>query len=90
MKLHKDVLVIAKWLICLDSLVYGKATLHLSAVVHLKVSMLHIVANRVEGIAIVQEFPDVFPDNLPGMPPERDIEFQPGTAPVTKSPYQMT
>jgi hypothetical protein len=37
---------------------------------------------------------DVFPDDLPGMPPERDIEFkielQPGTAPVVKSPYKIT
>jgi hypothetical protein len=35
-----------------------------------------------------------FPDDLPGMPPERDIEFkielQPGTAPVAKSPYKMS
>jgi hypothetical protein len=34
-----------------------------------------------------------FPDDLPGMPPERDIEFkielQPSTAPVAKSPYRM-
>jgi hypothetical protein len=37
---------------------------------------------------------DVFPDDLSGMPYERDIEFkielQPGTAPVAKSPYKMT
>jgi hypothetical protein len=37
---------------------------------------------------------DVFPNDLPGMPYERDIEFkielQPGTAPVAKSPYKMT
>jgi hypothetical protein len=36
----------------------------------------------------------VFPDDLPGMPPERAIEFkielQPGTAPIAKSLYQMT
>jgi hypothetical protein len=36
----------------------------------------------------------VFPDDLPGMPPERAIEFkielQPGTAPVAKAPYKMS
>jgi hypothetical protein len=36
----------------------------------------------------------VFPDDLPGMPPERAIEFkielQPGTAPISKAPYKMS
>ena len=39
------------------------------------------------------EFPDVFPDDLPGMPPDRDIEFVidllPRTAPISKRPYRM-
>jgi hypothetical protein len=42
---------------------------------------------------VVCEYPDVFPDELPGMPPDRDIEFaielQPGTAPISKRPYRM-
>ena len=42
---------------------------------------------------VVEEFPDVFPDDLPGMPPDRDIEFiielLPGIAPITKRPYRM-
>jgi hypothetical protein len=42
---------------------------------------------------VVDEFPDVFPDDLPGMPPDRDIEFiielLPGTAPIAKRPYRM-
>jgi hypothetical protein len=41
----------------------------------------------------VDEFPDVFPDDLPGMPPDRDIEFiielLPRTAPIAKRPYRM-
>ena len=45
------------------------------------------------GIRVVSEFPDVFPDDLPGMPPERAIEFSidllPGTAPIAKRPYRM-
>jgi hypothetical protein len=43
---------------------------------------------------MVQEFLDVFSNDLPGMPPERDIKFKiellPSTAPVAKSPYKMT
>jgi hypothetical protein len=42
---------------------------------------------------VVNEFPDVFPEELLGMPPDQDIEFvidlKPGTAPIYKSPYRM-
>jgi hypothetical protein len=41
----------------------------------------------------VREYPDVFPEELPGMPPDRDIEFVidliPGTSPIAKRPYRM-
>jgi len=50
-------------------------------------------AQAAEGIRIVDEFPDVFPKELPGMPPDRDMEFVielvPGTAPIYKRPYKM-
>ncbi|KAJ8761995.1 hypothetical protein K2173_006597 [Erythroxylum novogranatense] len=49
--------------------------------------------SRVEDIPIVREFPDVFPEELSGLPPEREIEFVidlvPGTAPITIPPYRM-
>jgi hypothetical protein len=38
--------------------------------------MHHIVAKSIEEIPMVREFLDVFIDDLPGMPPERDIEFK--------------
>jgi hypothetical protein len=44
-------------------------------------------------VPIVCEYPDVFPEELPGMPPDREIEFvielAPGTAPIYKKPYRM-
>jgi hypothetical protein len=44
-------------------------------------------------VPVVNEFPDVFPEELPGMPPDRDIEFvielKPGTSPIYKTPYRM-
>jgi len=57
------------------------------------------IVNRLESapmeeIRVVNEFPDVFLDELPGMPPEHDIEFLiellPGTAPISKRPYRMS
>jgi hypothetical protein len=42
---------------------------------------------------VVEEIMDVFPKELPRMPPEREVEFYidllPGTAPITKRPYRM-
>jgi hypothetical protein len=52
-----------------------------------------MIESPVERIPVVCEYPDVFPDELPGMPPDRDIEFaielQPRTAPISKRPYRM-
>jgi hypothetical protein len=61
------------------------------------------VANRVKvnqldasqgyEVLVVDEFSDVFPEELPGMPPDRDIvfviELKPGTAPIYKTPYRI-
>jgi hypothetical protein len=94
MKLHRAVLDIADRLVHLDSPVYGKVTLHLPAIPCIKASLHHVVEWKIEDIHVVQEFLDVFPDDLPGMPPERAIEFkielQPGTASIAKAPYKMS
>jgi hypothetical protein len=46
-----------------------------------------------EEILVVQEYPDVLPEELSGMPPDHDIEFLiellPGTPPISKRPYRM-
>nr|GEW25672.1 putative reverse transcriptase domain-containing protein [Tanacetum cinerariifolium] len=46
-----------------------------------------------KNVPIVRDFPDVFPEDLPGIPPARQVEFQidlvPGTAPVARAPYQL-
>jgi hypothetical protein len=51
------------------------------------------ITSHLENILIVCEYPDVFSDDLLGMPPDRDIEFvielQPGTAPISKRAYRM-
>jgi len=51
------------------------------------------VVKPLEEIAVVREFPDVFPDDIQGLPPPREIEFSidllPGTAPISKAPYRM-
>ena len=48
---------------------------------------------EIKDILVVCEFPDVFPEDLPGLPPEREVEFvielKPGTAPVSRRSYRM-
>jgi hypothetical protein len=94
MKLHNSVLDIAGRLIHLDSPLYGKVILHLHAISRIKTSIHHVAELKLEDIYVVREFPDVFPDDLPGIPPERATEFkielQPGTAPIAKAPYKMS
>ncbi|GJX01650.1 putative reverse transcriptase domain-containing protein [Tanacetum coccineum] len=48
---------------------------------------------RLEDVSIVREFLEVFPKDLPGLPPARQVEFQidlvPGAAPVARAPYRL-
>jgi hypothetical protein len=50
---------------------YGKVTLHLPTIGCIKSSLHHVVECKLDDIHVVQEIPDVFPDELLGMHPER-------------------
>jgi hypothetical protein len=58
---------------------------------HVKVNQLD--ASQGPELPVVNEFPNVIPKELLGMPPDRDIEFvielKPGTAPIYKTPFRM-
>ena len=51
------------------------------------------LAKAIKDLPVVCEFPDVFPDDLPGLPPDREVEFKieliPGMAPISRRPYRM-
>jgi hypothetical protein len=51
------------------------------------------LAKAIENISVVYEFPVVFLDDLPGLPPDREVEFKieliPGTTPISRRPYRM-
>jgi hypothetical protein len=59
---------------------------------HAKINQLD--ASQGLEVPVVNEFPDVFPEELTGIPPDRDIEFvielKPGTVPIYKTPFRMT
>jgi hypothetical protein len=72
---------------------YGHTILHLPSQEYISSCVYTTTGIKLEDIPVVCEYPDVFPDELPGMPPERDVEFiielQPGTAPIAKRSYRM-
>nr|GEY93636.1 hypothetical protein [Tanacetum cinerariifolium] len=50
-----------------------------------------IVERDKEDVPVIRDFPEVFPEEFPGLPPPRQVEFQinlvPGAAPVARAPY---
>jgi hypothetical protein len=55
---------------------YGKLILHLPTVSRIKASLHHVIELKLEDIYVIRELSNVFPDDLPGMPPERVNEFK--------------
>jgi hypothetical protein len=59
-----------------------------------KIVLNHLTVVSTLDIRTVSEYPEIFPEELPGMPPDHEIEFVielvPGTAPIFKRPYRMS
>ncbi|XP_073025163.1 uncharacterized protein [Primulina eburnea] len=57
------------------------------------VSVAESVSQRLEDVVVVSEFPSVFPDDVSGIPPAREVDFSielvPGTIPISKAPYRL-
>jgi hypothetical protein len=94
MRDHKALLDTAARTVQLDSLVHGITILQLSTHPVIASSLHHLTAPSIEDIPVAHEYPDVFLEDLPGMPLDQDVEFiielQPGTAHISKRPYKMT
>jgi hypothetical protein len=90
---HQAVLDITARAIEIHSPTCGETTLYLPNQGCTRSCAFTMIESPIEKIPVVCDYPDVFPDELPGMPPNRDIEFaielQPGTAPISKRPYRM-
>jgi hypothetical protein len=89
---HQVVLYIATRMIEIHSPTSGHTTLYLPKVEGANPCSYAAVTIQLEDIPVVCEYPDIFPDDLLGLPPDRDVEFvielQPGTAPISKRPYR--
>ncbi|WVZ70627.1 LOW QUALITY PROTEIN: hypothetical protein U9M48_019275 [Paspalum notatum var. saurae] len=78
----------------LKSKVTGKILkVHIPKQKHIEATVNATELQEIKKIPVVCEFPDVSPEELPGLPPDRDVEFKidlvPGTAPVSRRPYRM-
>jgi hypothetical protein len=93
MEQHKVILDISERMIEIHSPTSGHTTLYLHRAKGINPCSDVTVITQLENISVVCDYPDVFPDDLPGMPPDWDIKFmielQPGTAPISKRPYHM-
>ena len=87
MKKHCAIINTSSRVIQLNSPTYGPIDIHLSQHEIPTTVIYHLEGKILEVIPLVCEYPDVFPKDLPGMPPDRDIEFvielQPCTAPIS-------
>jgi hypothetical protein len=90
---HQVVLDVANHIIEVHSPTCGKFTLYLPSQETTRSCAFSMIELPLKKIPVVCEYADVFPDEMPGMPPDRDIEFaielKPGTTPISKEPYRM-
>ena len=93
MEVHGVVLDTVSQSVHINSPIHGSMTLGLMSPTPLVHTVNHVEGKKLADIPVVCEYPDVFPDDLPGMPPDRNVEFaiesQPGTAPISRRSYRM-
>ncbi|WVZ94095.1 hypothetical protein U9M48_040032 [Paspalum notatum var. saurae] len=102
-----DVILCMNWMVENDAILHvgtrevqlkSQATgkilkVHIPEQKHLEATVNTTELQEIKKIPVVCEFPDVFSEELPGLPPNRDVEFKidlvPETAPVSRRPYRM-
>jgi hypothetical protein len=94
MKKFKALLDIAARTMHLESPAHGSVILKLPSPTSTAPTLHHTTAQNLEDILVACEFPDVFPEDLPGMPLDRDVEFtielQLSTGLISRRPNKMT
>jgi hypothetical protein len=93
MKKHKAVLNIAARTVHLETPALGSVVLQLPSPTSIASALHHTTVQNLKDIPVAYEFPDVFLEDLSGMPPDQDVQFiielQPGTTPISRWPYKM-
>ncbi|GJZ95552.1 putative reverse transcriptase domain-containing protein [Tanacetum coccineum] len=92
-----DVVIGMNWLSKYHArILYDEKVIHIPIVgetLIIRVMEKKLDERRLEDIPVVREFLEVFPEDLPGLPPARQVRFQidlmPGAAPVARAPYRL-
>nr|GEU34083.1 putative reverse transcriptase domain-containing protein [Tanacetum cinerariifolium] len=94
-----DVIIDMDWLVKHDAIIVcGKKVVHIpygnkTLIVESDKGMSRLKEKLLEDVPIIRDFPEVFPDDFPGLPPSRQVEFRidlvPGAAPVARAPYRL-
>nr|GEW46378.1 putative reverse transcriptase domain-containing protein [Tanacetum cinerariifolium] len=93
-----DVIVGMDWLVERDALIVcGKKKVHVpyknKTLVAKSDSSVSQLKKQLQDVPVIRNFPEVFPDDLPGLPPPRQVEFRieliPEAAPVARVPYRL-
>jgi hypothetical protein len=86
---HRVVLDVAARALEIRSPTFEDLTLYLPSQETARSCAFSMIELPLKKIPVDCEYADVFPDELPGMPPDRDIKLQSGTTPISKRPYRM-
>jgi hypothetical protein len=90
---YDGVISYAKWMVTLTSPQGERIEVNVSMPATAEAMVNQLVEKSLEHIRIVCEYPDVFLEELPSLPPDRDIQFSmellPGTTPISKRAYRM-
>ncbi|WVZ80729.1 hypothetical protein U9M48_028185 [Paspalum notatum var. saurae] len=91
---NNAVLDIGSRTVQIRSSISGKVLrVHMPNQKHIEPMVYATKLTEIKKIPVVYDFPDVFPEELPGLPPDRHVEFRidlvPGMAPISKRPYRM-
>nr|GEV20600.1 hypothetical protein [Tanacetum cinerariifolium] len=89
-----DVVIGMDWLVKHDDLIVcRKKEVHIPVKGKMLVVKGSYDVSRLKDVPIIRDFPEVFPDDLPGLPPPRQVEFRielvPEAAPVAHAPYHL-
>ncbi|GKD08392.1 putative reverse transcriptase domain-containing protein, partial [Tanacetum coccineum] len=89
-----DVIIGMDWPINHDAvIVYGEKVIHIPYGNKMLIVKSDKGVSRLKDVPVIRDFPKVFPEELPGLPPPRQVEFRidlvPGVAPVARAPYRL-
>ncbi|GKE98894.1 putative reverse transcriptase domain-containing protein, partial [Tanacetum coccineum] len=88
-----DVIIGMDWLVKHDVVIARKYIERGCHLLLAQVTEKKSKVKRLEEVPVIRDFPEVFHDDLPGLPPSRQVEFRidlvPGAAPVARAPYRL-